>query len=230
MSIHSHSFTHRAPIGPIRWGQRPAPSESLGKQDQVVAKPVAVPLAVPEPQAVPKPVAAVKPRAVAEPVAAVKPRAVAEPVAQSPIVESKGLAQMRQLLAKAQQASRGRRPDGRCYAHVWRFMSAVGFGNFPKMGIPDSHATYARQFAELVNRNPARYGLKRLPLSNPYQAPAGSIVVVAPGTPGTRHPRAGDIAVADGRGGFFNGGEMGYGGAGNFPPGNRHVLGVYVPA
>lgn len=144
-------------------------------------------------------------------------------------ISERGQAQMRQLLARAQQASVGRRPDGRCYAHVWRFIQAAGYGKLPQVGIPDSHATYARQFAECVNQDPARFGLQRLPISNPYEAPAGAIVVVGPGSPGTSHPRAGDIAVADGRGGFFNGGEMGYGGARHFPPGNGHVLGIYAP-
>jgi hypothetical protein len=37
--------------------------------------------------------------------------------------------------------------------------------------------------------------------------------------------------VVVGRNGrFFNGGEMGYGGPRNFPPGNRHVIGVFAPA
>lgn len=145
-------------------------------------------------------------------------------------IGTRALAQMRQLLARAQQASAGRRPDGRCYAHVWRFIQAAGYGKMPKVGIPDSHAAYPTQFAALVNQDPARFGLQRLAIDNPYEAPAGALVVVAPGSPGTRHPVAGDIAVADGRGGFYNGGEMGYGGAKNFPPGNRHVLGIYVPA
>ena len=49
------------------------------------------------------------------------------------------------------------------------------------------------------------------------------------GTPGTRHPTAGDIAVATGDGGFYNDGKMGYGGRDNFKAGNDYVLGVYVP-
>lgn len=141
-----------------------------------------------------------------------------------------GANQAQALLAAAKSASAGRRPDGLCYAHVWKFIEQVGYGKFPKVGIPDSHSAYARNFAELVNQDPARYGLRRLNLSNPYDAPAGAIVVVGPGSPGTAHPTAGDIAVSDGQGRFFNGGEMGYGGRHNFPPGNRHLLGVYLPA
>ncbi len=141
-----------------------------------------------------------------------------------------GRAQLAELLRAAQADSRGQRPDGHCYEHVWNYIAKTGFGKFPAVGIPDSHARYARQFAELVDQDPARFGLKRLPIDNPYDAPPGAIVVVAPGTPGTRHRTAGDIAVASGRGDFYNGGEMGYGGRGNFPPGNRHLLGIYVPA
>ena len=138
--------------------------------------------------------------------------------------------QMEQFLNTATAASRGRRPDGRCYEHVWRFMAQSGFGAFPKVGIPDSHAPEARMFADLVNVDPARYGLKRLAIDNPYQAPPGAVVVVRAGTPGTAHPTAGDIAVSTGEGWFANGGQMRYGGAQNFPPGNNYVLGIYVPA
>ncbi|MEB3329405.1 MAG: hypothetical protein VKQ33_09265 [Candidatus Sericytochromatia bacterium] len=156
---------------------------------------------------------------------AVAPRAAAP-------VESEAARKARERLALvARRASSGRRPDGRCYHHVWRFLTWVGgYGKVVQKGIPASHARYARQFAELVNRNPAAYGLRKLALDNPYLAPAGALVVVRPGAPGTRHPKAGDIAVADGTGRFFNGGEMRYGGPGSFPPGNRHVLGIYVPA
>jgi hypothetical protein len=157
-----------------------------------------------------------------------------EPVAPAQAVpdESEAARKAREQLAQvARRASSGRRPDGRCYKHVWRFLTWVGgYGKVVQKGIPASHARYARQFAELVNRNPAAYGLRKLALDNPYMAPPGAIVVVRPGTPGTAHPVAGDIAVADGNGRFFNGGEMRYGGPGNFPPGNRHVLGIYVPA
>jgi hypothetical protein len=105
----------------------------------------------------------------------------------------------------------------------------VKFGNFGA-GAPALSGNYAKNFAELVDRDPAAYGLKKLALDNPYEAPPGAIVVVRPGTPGTAHPVAGDIAVATGQGWFANGGEMGYGGPQNFPPGNGHVLGIYVPA
>ena len=77
--------------------------------------------------------------------------------------------------------------------------------------------------------NAARLGLQNTGGKNPYTAPAGSIVVVRAGTPGTAHPTAGDIAVAGGGGKFWNGGDMGYGGSGNFPPGNSHVAGIFVP-
>jgi hypothetical protein len=145
--------------------------------------------------------------------------------------ESEAGRRARAALARvAKRASAGRRPDGRCYNHVWKFLSWIGsYGRVVQRGIPASHADYAKQFAYLVNPNPAAYGLRKLNLDNPYMAPEGAIVVVRPGTPGTGHPTAGDIAIADGNGRFYNGGEMGYGGPRNFPPGNRHVLGIYVP-
>src|SRR5207247_567912 len=76
----------------------------------------------------------------------------------------------------------------------------------------------------------AKLGLKKLNLTNPYKAPPGAIIVVRAGTPGTHHPFAGDIVVKGPGNHFYNDGEMGYGGSQNFPPGNRHVLGIYVPA
>ncbi|MEB3284797.1 MAG: hypothetical protein VKN33_05880 [Candidatus Sericytochromatia bacterium] len=138
-------------------------------------------------------------------------------------------AQMASLAQLAVQRSQGKGPDGMCYKHVadWLEYSGVRYGNFPDARLSGMEA---RNFSELVNPDPGKYGLKRLDIDNPYDAPPGAIVVVRAGTPGTAHPTAGDIAVATGKGWFANGGEMGYGGAGNFPPGNNYVLGVYVPA
>lgn len=156
-----------------------------------------------------------------------------EPVpgpSQPPAPGSRPAQEMRNLLELAVSRSAGRRPDGMCYMHVWNFIERSGYGNMPGEGIPDSHAAYAKQFAEYADANLARLGLRKLAIDNPYKAPPGAIVVVRAGTPGTAHPIAGDIAVVTGRGWFANGGEMGYGGPGNFPPGNNYVLGVYVPA
>jgi hypothetical protein len=139
------------------------------------------------------------------------------------------------LLQVAKHASRGRRHDGRCYFHVANFLDRVPYG---KVGnrqfnsqVPGSHWREARQFAEWANKgnNADRMGLKRLNIDNPYDAPPGAIVVVRAGTPGTAHPTAGDIAVRGEGNAFYNGGEMSYGGRGNFPPGNNYVLGVYMP-
>ncbi|MEB3220865.1 MAG: hypothetical protein VKS61_02190 [Candidatus Sericytochromatia bacterium] len=139
--------------------------------------------------------------------------------------------EMERLAQLAMQKSQGKRPDGMCYSHVADYLEKFGakFGQFGA-GAPALSGSYAKNFAEIVDANPAAYGLKKLALDNPYEAPPGAIVVVRPGTPGTAHPVAGDIAVATGQGWFANGGEMGYGGPQNFPPGNNHVLGIYVPA
>ncbi|MEB3198576.1 MAG: peptidoglycan-binding protein [Candidatus Sericytochromatia bacterium] len=149
---------------------------------------------------------------------------------QPPMPGSSADQQMKNMLEVAKRHSVGKRPDGWCYMHVWNYIERSGYGNMPGEGIPDSHATYAKQFAEYADANLARLGLRKLALDNPYKAPPGAIVVVRPGTPGTAHPIAGDIAIATGQGWFANGGEMGYGGPGNFPPGNKLVLGIYVPA
>jgi len=138
-------------------------------------------------------------------------------------------AQMSNLLQHAIARSQGKNPDGMCYKHVadWLEYSGVRYGNFPDARLSGMEA---RNFADLVNPDPAKYGLKRLNIDNPYDAPPGAIVLVRAGTPGTAHPTAGDIAIATGKGWFANGGEMNYGGPGNFPPGNNYVLGIYVPA
>jgi peptidoglycan hydrolase-like protein with peptidoglycan-binding domain len=150
---------------------------------------------------------------------------------------SNAQAQMNDLLDIAKRNSQGRRPDGKCYTHVANFLDrARQYGNIGNhkfnSNIPGSHWAEARQFAEYANRgnNLEKLGLRKLDIDNPYDAPPGSIVVVRAGTPGTRHATAGDIAVKGNGDVFYNGGEMGYGGRHNFPPGNNYVLGIYAPA
>jgi hypothetical protein len=140
------------------------------------------------------------------------------------------------LLELATRSSVGRNPDGYCYRHVSDWIEQVGFcgitpeDNFRGGVMPASFLPYARHFADYMNQggNAERWGMVNLGLDNPFDAPAGSIVVVRPGSPGTRHRYAGDITVADGNGNFYNGGEMGYGSRSSWPPGNNMVLGVYV--
>jgi len=138
---------------------------------------------------------------------------------------------MQNLVKVARADSQGRRPDGRCYSHVADYIDKVGYGGIAKNGfnnaIPSQYWAEARQFAEYLNAGGAsKLGLQNIG-GNPYNAPAGAIVVVRAGTPGTAHPTAGDISVAD-SGKFWNGGDMGFGGSSTFNSGN-YVLGVYVP-
>jgi hypothetical protein len=132
------------------------------------------------------------------------------------------------LLNLAQAESRGQPRDQRGYANVMDYIAKGGFGKLPAVNIPDSHTTYAKQFAEAVNKDPASYGLQRLQTDNPYDAPPGAVVVIAPGGPGAPIV-SGSISVASGKGDFYNGGDLDYGGRESFPPGNQHVLGIYVP-
>lgn len=158
-------------------------------------------------------------------------RRAAEAASAGPVTEG-AARQMEAIADLAERTNGGKRPRGRCYEHVYKLIERSGYGKMPAVGIPASHSTYARNFAEYANAsgNLEKLGLRKLDITNPYDAPRGAIVVVGPGTPGTSHPTAGDIVVSLGGGRFINDGEMGYGGAGNFPPGNRHVLGIYVPA
>jgi lysozyme len=145
-----------------------------------------------------------------------------------------GTAQRHKMLGIARGASAGNRPDGRCYFHVCHFFIQCGgygkirnpYSQFPSQFLPEAH-----DFADLMNsRGPAKFGLERLAIHNPYDAPAGAIVVVAAGSPGTHHPTAGDIAIADGHGQFFNGGLMGYSGRAGWNASPRaRLLGCYIP-
>lgn len=158
-------------------------------------------------------------------------------------VSAAGEKQMQALLAQAKANADGKRPLGKCYHVVKTDIDEVGYGDLAKMGntafpkqIPGSDQEYAHQFADYMNAkgangqtNASNLGLQKLPITNPYDAPAGSIIVVRAGTPGTRNPVAGDIVVAGGNGKFYNDGNMGYGGSKNFPKGNTYVLGIYAP-
>ncbi|HMY20762.1 MAG TPA: PAAR domain-containing protein [Polyangium sp.] len=152
----------------------------------------------------------------------------------SPSISPEGQKQMQAMLQRAKADSTGRRPDGRCYSHVAGYLDQEKYG---KLGqnfnahVPSSHWAEARQFGEYMNQGDRleKAGLQRLPITNPYDAPPGSIVLVRAGTPGTRHPTAGGIAIKGEGDIFYNGGEMSYGGRQNFPPGNHHVIGIYAP-
>jgi peptidoglycan hydrolase-like protein with peptidoglycan-binding domain len=143
-------------------------------------------------------------------------------------ISARGKQQMEALLNIAQRNSAGKRPDGMCLKHVGDFLDATSYGKIGHGAAP--RLPMAKDFGNWLNAHYKEKGLKKLNIDNPYKAPPGSIVVVRAGTPGTRHPTAGDIVVVGKNGHFYNGGEMGYGGSRNFPPGNRHVIGVFVPA
>ncbi len=138
--------------------------------------------------------------------------------------------QMQALVRTALAGGAGRSPQGWCLKRIGDYLDQISYGKIGQGGLP--RMPYARNVAEYLNAGDRwkSMGLKRLDIDNPYDAPAGAIVVVRPGTPGTAHPTAGDIVVAVGGGRFINDGEMGYGGSGNFPPGNNYVMGVYIPA
>ena len=145
----------------------------------------------------------------------------------------RGKQQMASLLEVARKHASGKRPDHNCYGHVADYLGwAGGYGNMPTRSSIPGNPLYARYFADFMNQgnNAAKYGLRKLDIQNPYDAPPGAIIVVPPHTPGTGDPVAGDIVVKGTGDHFYNGGEMGYGGRQNFPPHGSHVpLGIYVP-
>lgn len=141
-------------------------------------------------------------------------------------------AQMARLLSIAESSHNGA-SRGDCFKYVWRYLVAAKYGKIRNHGdAADMPSDYARNFAEYMNSgsNAARWGLRRLSLTTPHDAPPGAVVVVGPGTPGTRHATAGDIAVAAGGGRFVNDGpNMGYGPRERFLRDGGTLLGVYVP-
>lgn len=133
---------------------------------------------------------------------------------------------MNNLEYDAKVKSQGKSPDGMCYSHVSSYIDDVGYGGILKGGfddaIPSAYWAEAHDFADYLNKdgNAARLDLLNIMDScgkNPYNAPEGSIVVVAAGAPGTSNPTAGDITVKGKDDHFYNGGEMGYGGKSGFP-------------
>jgi peptidoglycan hydrolase-like protein with peptidoglycan-binding domain len=168
--------------------------------------------------------------------------------------------QMSGLLAQAKAGNDG--GTEHCYEYVWRYMtnSASGYGN-GKLSTAPIPGSFAAQFGEWLNvgNNAASVGLKRLDVSNPYDAPAGAVVVVAAGSPGTTthashdsqayaddnnvtladyeaHPNwPGDISVATGDGtNFINDhANESYGGRDGWntaaKAGTAKLIGVYVP-
>jgi hypothetical protein len=135
------------------------------------------------------------------------------------------------LLDVARNASQGRKPGTKCLEHVWQYLTSSGYGNLGKDLLHDVALPEAQSFFHWLNAsdgNRARAGLDLVPgITSPYDSrvQAGDVVCVTAGSAGTRHPTAGDISVADGRGNFYNGGEMGYGG----PNGWHGTTYVYRP-
>ena len=140
--------------------------------------------------------------------------------------------ELNEFEAYCRSQSERHRPDGRCYFHVANFIDAMGYGGIAKNGfnncVGSQYHRYAYQFHSAIGAG--RCGLKDVKEqygNNPYNAPRGALVVVSAGTPGTAHPKAGDIAVAAGGGRFWNGGDMRYGGKDYDYSGK--LLAIYVP-
>ncbi|HEU4408484.1 MAG TPA: hypothetical protein VFS43_24695 [Polyangiaceae bacterium] len=161
---------------------------------------------------------------------------MARPKSVGPVpggISAEGKAQMSRIVAYADAHHSGV-SGGRCFEYVWDYLWRSGYGKIDEYNdAPDMPSAYARNFAEYMNQgnNAATWGLQRLPINNPYDAPVGAVVVVAAGSPGTAHPTAGDIAIAAGGGRFINDGpNMGYGGSRQaFVNGGGKVLGIYAP-
>ena len=76
--------------------------------------------------------------------------------------------------------------NGFCFKYVANYIDAAGYAGIPYGYYYEGKAAYARQFAEIFNqpRYQQKYGIKRLPITNPFNAPKGAIIVVGAGSPG----------------------------------------------
>jgi hypothetical protein len=141
---------------------------------------------------------------------------------------------MSKLLAVASGHARGKKPDAKCYHHVKDYIrEAGGYGNIRDVQHDkrfDGATGAAHDFADRVNSvGPAKFGLEKLAIATPFEAPDGAIIVVRAGTPGTSDPAAGDITVAGPGTEFYNGGVMHYHGPKAWPPKRGGLIGAYKP-
>jgi hypothetical protein len=148
------------------------------------------------------------------------------------VVSARGQDQMTRLVLHAERYHSGM-SVGRSFVFVWGYMTTSGYGELDDYAdAPDMPSSYPRNFAEYMNQgdNAATWGLQRLPIALPHDAPPGAVVVVAGGSPGTSHPTAGDISVAVGNGTFINDGpDVTYGPRATFVADGGRVLGIYAP-
>ena len=199
---------------------------------------------------------AATPAAVSATIRVLAPKAPAKATPDGPAVEptisAAGKAAMIEILAQAKKLAKGDGESwGQCYAWVDKYLKAAHYGKFTPSSdpIPGDYGAVAAQFAEYANGHLDNLGLQRLSITSPYDAPAGAIVVVAAGSPGTssnashwvKHPKwkphptwPGDISVATGGADFYNdhlnesyGGRAGWDKAQK--AGTAHLLGAYVP-
>lgn len=154
-------------------------------------------------------------------------------------ISARGRAQMQDLVKFARANHQGG-SRGDCMAFVWNYMTRSGYGKLKNWNdLPGMNGALARGLPDYLNASPAHLkeaGLQRLdtatnpPIKNPHdpRIPAGAVIVVAPGSSGTRHPTAGDIVVRGTRSGEFinDGPAMSYGTQGSW---YGRILGVYVP-
>lgn len=133
---------------------------------------------------------------------------------------------MERLARTAISENGGETPNGMCAQGVRLILQG---GDFPGVNAANSGFGSAYQYGNYWNQgdNAARDGLERLNITNPFDAPPGSIIVVKPGANGFNSEH-GDIAIAVGGGRFINDGEISYGSRGDWEPGD--VLGIYAPA
>ena len=149
----------------------------------------------------------------------------------------KGQSQMKRVVLHARNNHSGA-SRGYCFEYVWKYLyQSGGYGNISKhWDLPRMGSKYARHFADYMNASQSNLeeaGLVRLDnkkpaIMNPHdkRIPDGAVIVVGPGSYGTRHKEAGDIVIKDGKYFINDGPNMNYGTESSW---YGTLLGVYVP-
>jgi hypothetical protein len=139
----------------------------------------------------------------------------------------KALGEMQRLARTAEAMYGDKTPNGMCAQAVRTILDAGNFAGADAGRNRGSLGLYgAKDYGEYWNNGgAAKDGLERLDITNPYDAPPGSIIVIKPGH--NANSTWGDINIAVGNGRFINDGNMQLASEASWGPGD--LLGVYAP-
>jgi hypothetical protein len=131
---------------------------------------------------------------------------------------------MKAFAAYAKAQNGGKSPGGMCARGVRLLMQAHGY---PGAQLGSMGFISAKQYGYHLNtgNNARAVGLEKLNITNPYDAPPGSIIVIKPGH--NANATHGDINIAVGGGQFINDGNMQLASRGSWSADD--LIGIYAP-